>query len=113
MTTDIPFRGWRVTTKVFNEIYEPLSSCRLGSMAQPRGWLQGFSVQGEAKKKRQAGQPALSMQPGEEPWPKVSGWLSLARVPWPCSSGGSGFKFWVTVSVAPRPGVSEAKWGGE
>ena len=87
MTTDIPFRGWRVTTKVFNEIYEPLSSCRLGSMAQPRGWLQGFSVQGEAKE-CQAGQPALSMQPGEEPWPKVSGWLSLARVPWLCSEEG-------------------------
>lgn len=56
MTTDIPFRGWRVTTKVFNEIYEPLSSYRLGSMAQPRGWLQGFSVQGEAKK--MPGRPA-------------------------------------------------------
>ena len=34
------------------------------------------------------------------------------RVPWPCSSGGSGFKFWVTVSVAPRPEVSEASGEG-
>lgn len=112
MTTDNPFRGWRVTTKVFNEIYEPLSSCRLGSMAQLRGWLQGFSVQGGAKK-CQAGQPALRMRPGEEPWPEVSGWPSVARVPSLSSRAGSGFKFWVTVSVAPRPEDSDAKWGGE
>lgn len=81
-------------------------------MAQLRGWLQGFSVQGGAKK-CQAGQPALSMRPGEEPWPEVSGWPSVARVPSLSSRAGSGFKFWVTVSVAPRPEDSDAKWGGE
>lgn len=113
VTTDIPVRGWKVTMKVSNETSEPLRSCRLGSVAWPRGLATGLLFPGRGE--CQAGQPALSMWPGEEPWPKGSSWPSLAGAPRPCSGGGSGsrFKFRVTVSVAPRPEDSEAKLGGE
>lgn len=60
------------------------------------------------------GRPAaLTTWPRKLPWSKVPGRLSLAGAPWPRSGDGgrSGFKFRMTVSVAPRPEDSEAKQG--